>query len=226
MAFPSTTHRKYPMTAPAFDQAARERAIRKIKHCLSLSQSPNPNEAETALRQARKLMDAFRLSELDVALSDVSEVARDSGYRSVPQWHRALAALAATAFNCTLLIHRRYGSNVAFLFVGVSPASELASYAFDSLLTQLKAARKQFVRSTTGTHGHGRNAADSFCLGWIEGVNRNLRAFAATNDTAEEQASGKDLMVLAQQEQQAITLWLSNKYPEVKESTFRLQLGC
>lgn len=204
-------------TSPEFDQAVRDRAIRKIKHCLSLSKSPNPHEAETALRQARKLMDSFRLSELDVALSDVSEVDRDSGYRSLPQWYRALATLAAGNFNCTLLYRNRYGESVKLLFIGVSPASELASYAFETLLVQLQAARKQFVRATKGTHANARNAADSFCMGWIEGVSRNLAAFAAANDTTtEEQSSGKDLVVIAQKEQQAVAHWMANKYPRIK----------
>ena len=38
---------------------SRERALEKIKKCLALAESPNPNEAESALRQARKLMEKY-----------------------------------------------------------------------------------------------------------------------------------------------------------------------
>ena len=62
------------MSAQQIDEKKLERAIRKIKHCLALAQSANENEAATALRQAQALMREYRLTEMDVKLSDVGEV--------------------------------------------------------------------------------------------------------------------------------------------------------
>lgn len=39
----------------------KARELEKIKKCLALSQSSNAHEAESELRQARKLMDKFHL---------------------------------------------------------------------------------------------------------------------------------------------------------------------
>ena len=52
------------------DDAKLERVIRKIKRCLALSASSNETEAATAMRQAQALMREYRLTELDVQLSD------------------------------------------------------------------------------------------------------------------------------------------------------------
>ncbi len=42
------------MSKNTIDPKKVERAIRKIKHCLALSQSSNENEAATAMRQRRR----------------------------------------------------------------------------------------------------------------------------------------------------------------------------
>lgn len=41
------------------DGSERERVIRKIKRCLALGESSNPNEAEMAMRQAQALMRTY-----------------------------------------------------------------------------------------------------------------------------------------------------------------------
>jgi len=62
------------MTEQQQDESRLERIIRKIKRCLALSQSSNENEAATAMRQAQSLMYEYRLTEMDVRLSEVGEV--------------------------------------------------------------------------------------------------------------------------------------------------------
>ena len=56
------------------DESKLERVIRKIKRCLALSKSSNENEAATAMRQAQALMREYRLTEMEVHLSDVGVV--------------------------------------------------------------------------------------------------------------------------------------------------------
>jgi hypothetical protein len=62
------------VTEQQHDESKLERVIRKIKRCLALSKSSNENEAATAMHQAQALMREYRLTELDVRLSDVDEV--------------------------------------------------------------------------------------------------------------------------------------------------------
>ncbi|KPW78732.1 hypothetical protein AL049_05750 [Pseudomonas syringae pv. cerasicola] len=61
------------MSEKTIDSKKLELAIRKIKHCLALSQSSNENEAATATRQAQALTREYHLSETDVKVSDVGE---------------------------------------------------------------------------------------------------------------------------------------------------------
>ena len=73
------------MTEQQHDESKLERVIRKIKRCLALSKSSNENEAATAMRQAQALMREYRLTELDVRLSDVDEVQSEKSGRTAGQ---------------------------------------------------------------------------------------------------------------------------------------------
>lgn len=62
------------------DQAEkRARALEKIKKCIALSGSSNPHEAEAAMRQARKLMEKYRLEISDVHAAGAEEYAHRLG---------------------------------------------------------------------------------------------------------------------------------------------------
>ena len=116
------------MSAQQIDEKKLERAIRKIKHCLALAQSANENEAATALRQAQALMREYRLTEMDVKLSDVGEVeSQFTRAERLPVWERNLAGSVANAFGCTSLYSRQYCREKDRIiartsFVGVTPA--------------------------------------------------------------------------------------------------------
>jgi hypothetical protein len=139
------------MSEQQIDEKKLERAIRKIKHCLALAQSANENEAATALRQAQALMREYRLTEMDVKLSDVGEVeSQFSRAERLPTWGRNLSGAVAHVFGRTSLYGRKYCKEKDRIiarasFVGVTPAQHIALYAFEALLTKLKFARKQYV---------------------------------------------------------------------------------
>ncbi len=76
-----------------------------------------------------------------------------------------------------------YGENkMHVVFYGAEERPEIASYCFDVLYRRLQAARKAFLdtqskrlkRSTLIARG------DSFCEGWVVGVNQNVKRFAMT----------------------------------------------
>ncbi|SOP99272.1 hypothetical protein CFBP2118_02416 [Pseudomonas syringae pv. syringae] len=95
------------MSEKTIDPKKFERAIRKIKHCLALSQSSNVNEAATAMRQAQ--MRKYHLSETDVKVSDAGE-AESSMSRAArrPLWDQQLSAVVAKVFNVKALLYTHW----------------------------------------------------------------------------------------------------------------------
>ena len=184
----------------------RERIIRKIKRCLALSESANANEAEMAMRQAQAMMRAYRLSEVDLHIDLVSSETRNTRIIRMAAWQRALATIAAKAFGCKVLIKQYKNGPVAFEFIGVMPAAELAAYAYDSLLNQVKAARKKFKNEFMATRREG----DDFCIAWVCSVRTKVTQFAKENQTVKDQTNA--LMVIEKKEEAAINLWIANRY--------------
>lgn len=193
----------------ALQGSERERVIRKIKRCLALGQSSNQNEADMAMRQAQAMMRAYRLSDADVHASEVNCETRDTGSSRLSDWQRYLGCVAAQAFGCKF--YSRGGVvSVKFIFVGVMPAAELAAYAYDTLLTQLKAARKAFQAQHKGL---GRKVADDFSLAWVHSVELQVEQFARDNPVQGTQANA--LVLVQTQEEAAIDAWVKKEFKKV-----------
>ncbi|MBC3209327.1 DUF2786 domain-containing protein [Pseudomonas sp. SWRI111] len=180
------------MSANQIDEKKLERAIRKIKRCLALAQSANENEAATALRQAQAPMHEYRLTEMDVKLSDVGEVGSDL-YRAKrrPAWDQQLSIAVAGAFNCKTLRCRKWifakGHVIeCATFVGVSPAQNIALYAYESLHRKLTQARKEYCSSVRSglrrIEYSAETAGDHFALAWVWEVQSKLKALLPQND--------------------------------------------
>ena len=182
------------------DGSERERVIRKIKRCLALGESSNPNEAEMAMRQAQALMRTYRLSEADLDADAVNSEQRDTGLVRLSEWQRMLASAAAKAFGCRLLMSHVRGGPVQFSFVGMMPAAELAAYAYDALLVQIKAARKALQ-------------ADDFCHGWVYAVLAKIDKFSEDNTISASQEHA--LMVIEQKESAAIDAWIASRHGDI-----------
>lgn len=175
-----------------FDPKELERIIRKIKHCLALSQSANEHEAATAMRQAQSLMQKYRLTELDVQLSDVGKSEAEKGKASRPVWEKDLASMVAQAFGCQSFSTRQWCSRRLMviersMFVGVSPSHEIAKYAYDTLLTKVMFARKQFMADIrAGRAPRGKYSAETrgnhFALAWVSAVHHKLAALVPETD--------------------------------------------
>jgi hypothetical protein len=157
----------------------RDDAIRKIKRCLELGKSDNPTEAASALRQAQKLSEAMGIEQLDLQLSDVSEARSRASSAKVLFWEGVLAGHVADAFGCELFTSKRWASETGhlldskyvsdFVFIGLAPAHELASYAFDVLQRQCRAARRTYVKRQSKNCKDSTKKArgDAFAIGWV-----------------------------------------------------------
>ncbi|MGY1949494.1 DUF2786 domain-containing protein [Pseudomonas pergaminensis] len=166
------------------------RTLEKIKKCLEMAKSKtsNPHEAETALRQAHKLMEMYNLEVGDVLASMANEHTFLAGSEgSPPVWRVRLAQVCADAFGTRIIISNPRWSAARFIFVGCSAAPELAGYAYQVLGRQLQKARRDFLdtqkrckRSTKVARG------DAFANGWLDAVNSKIQAFAGVEDNIAE----------------------------------------
>lgn len=161
----------------------RENIIAKIKKCLALSASSNEHEAETALRQARILMEAHNIDGLDIQAADAEARRAKSGAKSTPaNWETMLAVKIGDAFGCKVLftsggLWKNHGE---WEFVGCGASPEIAHYAFTVLHRQAKRAREDHIKAklkrckvVTKTR-----RADLFNEGWVRSVIGTIAAFA------------------------------------------------
>ena len=121
----------------------RRRIVEKVRKCLALAGSDAPNEAATALRQARSLMEQYGIDERLVDVEGVQ--ARNGRGESAARWRVMLGDMVCDALGVRMIqIPRRGAADVEF--VGVVPRPEIAAYAFDVLRRQLEGDRRKFVK--------------------------------------------------------------------------------
>lgn len=173
----------------------RDEALQKIKKCLALAASPEAHEAAAAMRQAQKLMEQFGLSAEDVSLADVEEKGAKAQNVTLQNWEAMLCAVVAEAFGCQYFTQQRRGwpmlgqtrTQRNFVFIGVSPAAEIAAYAYDVLARQCAKERKAHMALQPKNCKPATKSArgDAYAMGWVVGVKDKLPA-AATNETNQQ----------------------------------------
>lgn len=189
----------------------------KIKKCLALASSDNPNEAATALRQANALMAAHGVTAAQITMADIgeSEAKSRTMARSKPaHWEMALASVVGRAFGCQLMLRRSptykgvrdEKNDGAYIFVGIKAQAKIASYTFDVLARKCKRARSAWISSklegVSQVRGGKRTATslgDEFALGWVGNISRLVQEFAqpeaveqAIADFIKGQTSGEE----------------------------------
>lgn len=170
--------------------------LNKIKKCLALAGSSNPNEAATALRQAHALMEKHGVSAHDVTMADIGEASVESRTmaRDKPaHWEARLAALVGEAFGCQMMVSHtvfvKGGGHVnegRFIYVGLKQQAEVASYTATVLIRKCKVARQQWLSENFGGVGLGvkgikakkTRMGDMFAEGWVEAIRRLVKEFA------------------------------------------------
>lgn len=157
----------------------KAKVLEKIKKCLALSQSANENEAAQALKQAQALMRQYSITDIEVELSAVTETGVGSA-ASLPSWHQLLISRCAKAFGVECYLERCCGTaEVRFFGLGVKP--ELAAYAYEVLLRQLKKSRREYIKTELVRVRSASNKtarADQFCMGWVYAVAQKVEEFA------------------------------------------------
>ena len=161
-----------------------DRILRKIKACLALAKSANPNEAATALRQAKKMMESYGFTESDVELADIAETSRTTGSSSkkIPSYLNGLITLIADVFGVRPVILQRLRINHV-TFIGVETSVDIAGYAFDVLRRQLTKARNAHFKKRRGHRINRIRKADSYAIGWVIAVRGKAEALTINERT-------------------------------------------
>ena len=153
----------------------------KIKKCLSLSTSNNEHEAEAALRQARKLMEAHSITEVDIQAAEAEERRARSGARAQPaNWETILAVKTGDAFGCQVIFSGHWNHKGEWCFVGCGAAPEVSHYAFTVLHRQAKRARECYIKAKLKRCKVATKTrrADLFSDGWVRSVVGTISTFA------------------------------------------------
>lgn len=164
----------------------KEDIIEKIKKCLALSASSNEFEAAAALRQARKLMEAYGITEFDVETSEIEESDVGSGVKTKPSsWEAALVDAVEMAFGCQSIFYSGFTEG-KWKFIGFSPAPDLAQYSFTVLFRQVKRARAAHIKSSLKRCKPATKTrrADLFCEGWVSTATGLVYAFSRNEEAA------------------------------------------
>jgi hypothetical protein len=171
----------------------KDQAIEKIKKCLRLSKSANENEAAQAFKHAQALMREFGVTDIDVEMSEIIEASVNIPV-AIPKWQFILFEICERAFGVDGYIYRSRGAVIGNVsshwrahcrFYGMSPKPELAAYAYEVLLRQLRAARREYIATKLKRVKLAKNKtyrADEFCLGWVSTVYRKVEKFAVGDE--------------------------------------------
>lgn len=154
----------------------RDSILEKIRKCMAMSKSANENEAETALRQARKLMEIYQVSHAEMLAIDIKEATAKAGVISRPSvWENLLAGRIADVFGCRLIFREGFTAS-HWVFIGLPPANEVAAYSFEVLFRQAKKARQEFMQENLKRFKKANKVrrADLFSEGWVRTALRTV----------------------------------------------------
>lgn len=155
----------------------KEDAINKIKKCLALAASDNPNEAAIALRQAQALMKQHGLTEADATVKGVESHLATVAF---PRWEVYMADMVAKAFGCEIFtrlsVSFTENQKRSVVFVGIDPNAEIAGYAYDLLHRQCAKDRRKHMRNQHPNCKPKTRTArgDVYAEGWCVGVSSKL----------------------------------------------------
>ncbi len=162
----------------------KDKILAKIKKCLALAKSSNPNEAAIALKQAQALMAEYNINQSDVVFSDVGEAhsSSQSTFKRA-KWDHYLVYIVSCAFGCKAFIdheYKNYKMHSMVLFIGVGVSAELAAYTYNVLKRQILKAREQYSKTALKRiiRKNKTARADQFCLGWVHAVKKQVQDFA------------------------------------------------
>ena len=194
----------------SIDNAAREKAMSKIRKLLAMGNhgSSNMQEAETALRQAQILMRQYQIDSIDeikvelgsgenfkaVHLSPYAYPAVDIP-STVTRWVNLVSLGIARMAQVRVSISRDQKLGAGVVFSGYNLDVDFAVWLYKYVL--------QTVHQLSINHGGTRAARNSFRLAAASVVQRRMLAIVAQNKENDEQAAASSKNAGEEDDQQA-----------------------
>lgn len=146
--------------------------LRKVKACLRLAASSNPNEAAAALRQAQAMMRAHGITHAEAMDVDEAEVGTRCRGAIPPVSICRLARLVADGFGSRFIVCNGANPHVAstvIRFYGCDGSAEVSAYAYTVLRRQMDAARLKHV-ARIRKRGNRDARGEVFARAWVLAV--------------------------------------------------------
>lgn len=159
----------------------KNKAIDKIKKCLALGQSSNPNEAASAMRQAQKLMQMHDLTEDDIEGSNYSNDAVECPIqvnKKTPVHLTKFVNLIMKAFQVKAVIesNRRVSDfSYRIRYFGPTHRVTTAAYAHVVIFRAMEGAWRVYLAEHPELKGV-RGARLSFMVGWLQEISAKVEA--------------------------------------------------
>lgn len=174
-----------------------ENILRKIKRCMDLSKSSNPNEAAMAFKQMQALMQKHGVTHSEILASDVTQHETKLNVKKRPaKWVLNLHTVIGQALDCHSLIRTGGNDKAGLVYLGVGSTPEIASYAFEVLHRSLLKDRKAFIDEELWRFKSSNKTkhADAFCNGWVSSVYSKVKNLSPNVQVEEKINAYKDGM--------------------------------
>lgn len=166
----------------------RKTLLEKIKKCLALSQSCEPNEAAAALRQAQKLMERHGITREEIDGigfgTEKVHVSQQSNKKSIPNTLSALIDLLVRAFGCRAIVGDELRvSDYSYVIHWFGPTDRvlLVTYAQKVMWRAMNSSYRAYIKEHPG-YKQRRGIKSGFMLGWLAAVESQVVDFAMTDD--------------------------------------------
>jgi hypothetical protein len=176
--------------------AQRKRALDRIKKCLALSKSNEPNEAAAAIRQAQKLMMAHGIDEEELLGFEITNelvITPEPPKKKFPMYLMGITSLMMRAFGVQGMFeivlsgtdklgYPVYRQGVRYF--GKGGAAVMAKYTHEVIFTNMQKAWREHLKTYIKNDTQVGDRA-SFWIGWLSGVENKVIEFAMTPEEKE-----------------------------------------
>ena len=166
-----------------------EKIIERVKKLLSLANSNNANESESAMLKAQELMAKYKLSIKDVDVkeknNEVVDVVSDFEYTIRSQWKGTVALVIAENFGCDVYAHVVYKNGrknkLKVCFIGEEENVEIVKIVYEYALKvcdeRIKKIQKDYKKKGLSTTG----IPQSYGIGFATGLKAKYSEQLKTN---------------------------------------------
>ena len=159
----------------------KNEAVKKIKKCLALSESNNnPEEAQSALLMAQKLMAKYYIDKNDIDNHEDDKIATKFSVvsnKSRLMWYESsLATVIANNFRCISYSTGNRSRGKEIIFLGLEEDVEIAQEVFIFALKKMKKLAEQKIKEIDSNDKKYKSSfKNDFYRGFIDGLDRGFK---------------------------------------------------